>query len=195
MWKCNHCELLNHYKNNNCQACFHSGSNISLLQSIEPQSKPNNVPSSLLDFKSIQLKQHLLFHGFLEISKNENKPMDIIDLCFRFYKVNCELTNPPPSTKKQASEVMKKADTCCGNNEYFMAFELYKLIKNNFKDGNCEWRITGILDEWKEYEQSELYWKDAITALRACSMKLKYMNTYGLSLIAQNKQISPYTFC
>ena len=151
--------------------------------------KPENILSLCL--KSIEMKQDLLFHGYLRIkmpNNNDNAPIAIINLCFKFYFVTLKLKNPKSSTDEQLKELRKMAYKSYRNHENFVAFKMYQFIEHNFKDGYCECKRAEILTRWKEYDRSEMLFIQAMTASESTiDLKIKYIYRYAVSLGDQNK--------
>ena len=112
-WKCIKCETSNSHMVKRCKICLH---------------KPDNFLSLCLE--SIELKQDSLFSGFLRlIIPNNNKPLDIIDLCFKFYKVYlANDTNPKSSESQQLDKIWKMADTFYWNDENFIAYNVFNMM-------------------------------------------------------------------
>ena len=160
-WKCHNCELINNDGKDTCQACF-------------------NLPTELSPLKSINLKQDLLFDGYFQFHiSSHNQPMDIMDLCSKFYKVPVKISSHRRTTKRQALEIISIAKKFWENHEYFMSFELYKLLQTYHKDEKFQHKMSMILilQSWKQYEYAEICCKEAIET--ATIDKGKYIHRYG----------------
>ena len=121
-WNCRHCELINRDNKLSCQACF-------------------NASNELSPLKSIEYKQDLLLYGYLRLHiSNNNKPIDIIHLCLKFYKVNIKISNHLSTTKQQAVNIMPIAKQFWDNCDTYISTS-----KLHSPGPNCTHTHTGTL--------------------------------------------------
>ena len=165
LWKCYECGLFNHHSRTYCQACFTPARHLSPLQSI------NN-------------KQVVLFHGFLRFKilchLNTNQiPSDIINLGYKFYQIDVKSLSDTES-------ILAKAGPCTEARDYFVAYELYNLVKSERTDGYCYYAMAKICYQWKEYEHCQSLLEISI---KKAPYSRKYRDYYhlGLTLQAQKK--------
>lgn len=149
LWKCNHCELSNYHTTNRCQACFKKQIDPSPLQSIIHQ-------------------EYIGFHGFLRFkifdcpTKLDQIPLDIINLCFKFYETLNKIL-PVNATKMDVFQAMT---ICKENKEYMMCYRLLSLLRLVEIDDSITSRLIAfegkILLEWKQYDAAEIRYQTAI---------------------------------
>ena len=113
-WKCVHCGLSNYDTRNHCQACFNKPTNLSPIQLISHQ-------------------QNVAFHGYIRMQilnhlLNQTTPIDVINLCYKFYNINISSLIPP---KPRSKDIRSIAVKCCNNRELYMAHRLLSIIPEN----------------------------------------------------------------
>ena len=175
LWKCNHCSLSNYDKNTHCQACFENCTTLSPLRCIDHHRK-------------------LAFHGFLRMEivghlsgKDNQIPMDIVDLCYKFHQIDIDINNILSLNKEsQIEHIYDLAKTCLKNKEFSFAAQLMNLIIHYDDEGSYRIVLAGIYNQWKWYDKAQSYYTKALEIAPDHKQPIFHYR-FGLSLKSQKK--------
>ena len=161
LWNCQYCGLNNYPQNEQCQACFNDATQLSPLDQIK-------------------YKQRITAEGYLklETSCNNLTPVDIINLCIKFYEIDIK----SPST---ANELKSLIWEFMNNKEYYMACEIGKLSITFYpNNANYHAYYGNALAYWNLPDAAEMEYL-SIVELHPESGDSWY--TYGLMLQINRK--------
>ena len=172
MWKCDNCDLVNYDKYKFCQACFRNATNLSPLQELVQQ-------------------QQNLFHNFFQQNiiphfKHKSIPLDIINLSQQFHTIDVNFLKHD-NKDEQIVLLWDLALDCLKQSEYFMAYQLSKLIMNEYpnmledetNDSYGHFLKARVFDEWGAYKLADGSYQRAIESDPNCKI---YKIWYGCML-------------
>ena len=183
------------FMNNYFQRYLYEHSNLNTIQTHKP--KPSHKPNYIaICINNLDKQQTLLFHGFIRRTKIKYIPTDIINLCFRFYQIDFRYLLFA-SIDDIGDGVLFLAKECSENNEYFISYQLFKILtKYHEKDFDelayYHYLTARVAHKWNELQLAEEEYEAAIIFAGTDDLNYydnvdKYHYHYGLLLRSQKE--------
>ena len=121
-----------------------------------------------LPLDEIMEQQILIFNGYMRLeilshfTQDTNKliPIDVINLCMKFYQINIKLLLGVDPKFKALSSLAKM---CVNNKEYFIAYKLTQLLLTlHPKSAFCHFCCGVVYFRWNMLDEAEELFKQAI---------------------------------